>query len=191
MAGTHYAVNPQTGERIALIDGKWVPATPAGSSSGAPRLTEAQAKDGMNAKRMAGAERVMSGLEAKGYDAGLDDMQVGPLSAFGHKREYDQAAQEWADALLRTTSGANAPEPEAKRNLETYIPKFGDSPAVRAQKAAARARVERDTMTRAGPGALGPPSAPGAPQAASPRPVGPAPTAPRKAPGGFRIISVE
>lgn len=152
---THYAVNPQTGERLALVNGRWVPATPAGQSSGAPRLTEAQAKDGFNAKRMSGAAEVVNSLEDQGFDAGRAAIVPGFLPGTDDKRRYEAAENEWADALLRTTTGAAATKDEIRNARKTYFPEFGDSPEVRKQKAAMRARVEQDAKSRAGPAAMG------------------------------------
>lgn len=142
-----------------LVDGAWVPATPGASSSGAPKLTEAQAKDGFNAKRMVGAASTIEPLEKAGFDAGLAKSQFGPLGMMGHRREYDAAALEWADSLLRMTTGAAATKDEVKNTIRTYFPQFGDSEAVRQQKAAARQRVQQDALARAGPAAGTPPSA--------------------------------
>lgn len=169
MAGTHYAVNPTTGERLALIDGKWIPATAAGSSSGAPKLTEAQAKDGFNARRMQGASTVLTGLEDKGYDAGL--AAINPFGLLGHTREYDAARKEWEDSLLRMTTGAAMTKDEVKHNDETYFPQFGDNADVRKQKSDARARVQRDAIIRGGPASINPPTAQNASPPAQARPA--------------------
>jgi hypothetical protein len=150
---THYAVNPATGERLMLLGGKWVPATSAasGSPTGAPKLTEGQAKDGFNAKRMLGAGGTIAGLEGHGYDAGLADLSMGlPV---GHVRNYNAAKDEWLDSLLRMTTGAAMTKDEIAHAENTYFPKLGDSPEVRKQKAAMRARVQQDSIQRAGPGA--------------------------------------
>lgn len=161
---THYAVNPATGERLALINGQWTPATNAnkGQVGGGPKLTEGQAKDGFNAKRMTAAGKTVAGLETDGYDAGLAQLATVPLPGkgndfslpVGHKRSYDAAQDEWVDSLLRMTTGAAMTADELAHAKKTYFPAFGDSEAVRKQKAEARARVEQDAMTRSGPGGL-------------------------------------
>jgi len=153
---THYAVNPTTGERLALINGQWVPATNAakGAVGGAPKLTEGQAKDGFNAKRMMGAGSIINPMEAKGYDAGVSKLVPGFLPGADDKRKYEAASNEWADSMLRLTTGAAATKEEVENTVKTYFPQLGDSPAVRQQKAAMRARVEQDAMARAGPGGL-------------------------------------
>lgn len=155
-SATHYAVNPATGERLALINGQWTPATNAskGQVGGAPKLTEGQAKDGFNAKRMIGAGRIVGPMEAENYDAGLAKITPGFLPGNDKKRRYEAASNEWADSMLRLTTGAAATKDEIENTVKTYFPAFGDSEAVRKQKAEMRQRVERDAMTRAGPGGL-------------------------------------
>lgn len=170
---------PQTfyeGQVIESIDGhgpdlvrrgnKWVPVGEVGSTGGAtlgaPKLTEAQAKDGFNAKRMAGAEQIIDPLEAGGFDAGRAQLIPGFLPGFDDKRKYNAAQQEWADSLLRMTTGAAATKDEINNAVHTYFPQLGDSEQVRAQKAAMRKRLQQDALTRAGPAmtnAFAPPQA--------------------------------
>lgn len=180
-AATHYAVNPKTGERLALIGGKWTPATSmaSGQATGAAKLTEAQAKDGFNAKRMMGAGRKIDELEAAGFDAGLARPASVLSLPVGHVRDYDAAQNEWVDSLLRMTTGAAMTADELEHSKKTYFPSFGDSESVRKQKAAARRRVEQDAIMRAGPGGVGV-TPPGQPSAAKPA-----------AKGTFKILSVE
>lgn len=124
------------------------------AKEGQVKLTEGQAKDGFSAKRIAAANRVMSGLEGtKGFDPTL----VGVAGAVGQgaARRYTQAKNEWADSMIRLTTGAAATKDEIDQANKTYFPAFGDSAEVRNQKADARRRIEQDAITRAGPGAGG------------------------------------
>lgn len=201
---THYAVNPTTGERLALINGAWVPATNAakGAVGGAPKLTEGQAKDGFNAKRMAGAGAIVDPMEANNYDAGRAKLTPGFLPGNDDKRKYEAAANEWADSMLRLTTGAAATKQEIENTVKTYFPQFGDSADVRKQKSEMRRRVEQDAMARAGPGGLASPqnALTGAPRK-MPRQMTPEGRArnaltmpnekPKAADAGWKVISVQ
>lgn len=140
-----------------LVNGEWVPAAPTSSGSVMKPVTEAQAKDGFNAKRMAGAADTLRSLEGGGYDAGL----ARPVGMLPNKeiRSYNAAQAEWADSILRMTTGAAATKDEVAQMGKAYFPQFGDPPEVRTQKAAARARVEADALARAGPAARRPDAA--------------------------------
>jgi hypothetical protein len=156
-AGTVASVNTKTGDYT-------IKQRPAQTAVGV-KPTEGQAKNGFNAKRMAGAAQIITGLEAKGFDAGAARVIPGFLPGNEDKRKYEAAQREWADSLLRITSGAQASKDEINNTVSTYFPQIGDSPAVRQQKAAARARAERDAMSSAGPG-----GAPAPGQRPAPRP---------------------
>jgi hypothetical protein len=127
----------------------------SGPGGAAPqKVTEGQAKDGFNAKRMTAADGVMSSMEAQ---PGFDPTLTGVGAAFGREksRKYNQGRDEWADSLIRLTTGAAATKDEIDQASRTYFPQFGDSEAVVRQKAEARRRVGQDALTRAGPGAAG------------------------------------
>lgn len=144
-----------TGPDLVRRGNKWVPVGAVGAAGGAtlgaPKLTEAQAKDGFNAKRMKGAGDIVAPLEAGGFDAGLARLMPGFLPQADDKRKYDSAALEWSDSMLRMTTGAAATKEEIDNTVRTYFPQLGDSPEVRRQKAEMRKRVESDALTRAGP----------------------------------------
>jgi hypothetical protein len=151
-----------------LIGGQWVPATnqAAGQPGGAPKLTEGQAKDGFNAKRMAGANALLTGLESQNYDAGKAKLienfgrdAPGPFAS-PQTRKYNASQLEWADSLLRLTTGAAATKEEIANTIHTYFPQIGDNEEVRRSKALARQRVQQDAFTRAGPGVAGGTAAP-------------------------------
>lgn len=144
------ATNLTTGERVMRKGGKWVPIAPA---PGGLKLTEGQAKDGFNAKRLMTAGKTISDIEAGGYDAG-GNLLPGWLLFNDKKRKYEAAEGAWSDAMLRLTSGAQAPKEEMEATRKTYFPIWGDSEEVRRLKAEMRSAAERDAAFRSGPGAL-------------------------------------
>lgn len=155
------ARNPRTGERIIYQRGRWYPLGPDGQAQGAtaPRssptptgrpLTQGQAQDGFNASRMVGAGNTIQDLEGNNFDAGLANIVPEPVRN-SNTRQYNAAQTEWADSLLRMTTGAAATEPEVQRIIGTYFPRVGDDATVRQQRARMRDRVERDAISRAGP----------------------------------------
>lgn len=152
------ATNPNTGQKIRYEGGFWVavPSTGSGAAPDAPKMTEGQAKDGFNAKRLQGSSQIINQLEGAGYDASLNSITPGFLPGADEKRKYEAAQLEWADSLIRLTTGAAATKDEVEGAAKTYFPALGDSAAVRKQKADMRARVMRDALTRSGPGAYSP-----------------------------------
>lgn len=115
------------------------------------RPTEAQNKDSFNANRMADSGSIISRLEGEGFDYGASQLTGGQLREGG--RSYDAAAREWADSLLRLTTGAAATKAEVDSALISYFPRPGDSAAVRQQKASRRQQVEADALARGAGGA--------------------------------------
>lgn len=115
------------------------------------RPTEAQNKDSFNANRMADSGAIISRLEGEGFDYGASQLTGGQFREGG--RSYDAAAREWADSLLRLTTGAAATKDEVDSALISYFPRPGDSAAVRQQKAARRRQVEADALARGQGGA--------------------------------------
>lgn len=118
-------------------------AAPGAGRQGNP--TEAQNKDSFNANRMSDAGQIVSSLERNNFDFGR--AQAGGQFTEDYRR-YNAAALEWADSLLRLTTGAAATRDEVESARRSYFPVFGDSPAVRQQKAQRRAQVERDALAR-------------------------------------------
>lgn len=129
------------GQRLEIERGK------AGAGK-AP--TEAQAKDAFNASRMRGAAQIVTKLEG---DKSFNSTLSGAGAALGGSkaRQYQAAQLEWADALLRSTTGAAATKEEIENTAKTYFPQFGDGPEVVKQKREARRRVQTDLANRAGP----------------------------------------
>lgn len=112
--------------------------------------TEGQAKDGFNAGRMERSGKIIADLEGRGFDYGASRLTGGQFREGG--RQYEAAALEWTDAMLRLTSGAQAPETEVRQQMKAYFPQPGDSEAVRRQKAEMRREAEIAAAQRAGPG---------------------------------------
>lgn len=141
------------GQRVDIERGK-------ANSGAAKPPTEAQAKDAFSAQRMRGAAQTIGKLEA---DKSFNPTLSGAGAAVGGSkaRQYQSAQLEWADSLLRATTGAAATKEEIENTKRTYFPQFGDSPDVVAQKADARRRVQMDLARRAGPaGAAAMPTGP-------------------------------
>lgn len=138
--------------------------------TGAPKLTEAQAKDMLNAQRLARAGKVTADLELAGYNP---TMSISDTKA----RQYKAAKREFADAVLRSTTGAAATKDEIANAEKMYFPEFGDGPDVRLQKSEMRAAFVQDMFSRAGPGMAGK-------QAPSMKTQAPAPSQGRTAAGG-------
>lgn len=120
---------------------------------GASNITEGQAKDGFNAGRLERSGAIIKGLETGGFDYGMGSITGGQFR--GDYRSYEAAALEWTDAMLRMTSGAQAPESEVKAQMRTYFPQPGDDANVRAQKAQMRTSAEDAARVRAGAGMQG------------------------------------
>lgn len=66
------------------------------------------------------------------------------------QQQYKQAADDWIRAKLRKESGAVIGKEEMDQEYITYFPQVGDSPAVIAQKAQARAIATNAMRTSAG-----------------------------------------
>jgi hypothetical protein len=66
------------------------------------------------------------------------------------RQVYDQAGLVIADAYIRLTSGANAPEPEVQRTKKMITPEPGDSPQLIARKRATRQALIKALSIAAG-----------------------------------------
>lgn len=125
------------------------------------KATEGQATAGFNAGRMVNAAKTINSLETAGFNAGWGVFGSGPDTRVGGDkvRQYEQAENEWADALIRQTTGAAATKDEIALARKTYFPQFGDTVAVRNQKAASRQQAEQAAIARSGPAAPRPAAA--------------------------------
>lgn len=128
-----FEYDPRTGER------KWTGITPASSKDGA--ATEGERK-----------AAVLLALAGDGIKT-LDDAEVpSRVTQFAGQRGINefltareqvnrQAGLVVADAYIRLTSGANAPEQEVQRTMQMITPLPGDTPAVLVKKAETRRRL--------------------------------------------------
>lgn len=161
-----YIVNPQTGERMMLVNGQWMPAAPtkSGSSAAAMKPTEDQGKSRTYAGLMSTAEQQYDRAVKDGYNPG------GPLNSFARaiednkylggmaplirddKADRGRAAERlFQDAQLKAMTGAGQNAQEGRDNPRTYFPGFGEGPITAAQKKAARQAAFESAVVRAGP----------------------------------------
>jgi hypothetical protein len=131
-------------------------AAPGGGKEDKP--TEAQGTAGMYYGMMLSAAKAIDSMPlpnlagvalAKGSlpwtPAAFQNFLAGPEG-----QKYAQASLQWAEAMLRITTGATAPPEEVKRTAMTYFPQIGDTPEVIKQKNAARAHMQAVLRVKAG-----------------------------------------
>ena len=186
MAGAHYAVNPKTGERMMLVDGKWVPAAPSKTAtSQAGKPTEDMGKAATYANLMSTAETQYGKAVSEGYNpsgpvnsfarAIEDTPLIGGLAPIIRDDRADRgraAERLFQDAQLKAMTGAGQNMQEGREAPRTYFPGWGEGPNTAAQKRDGRKAAFEGASARAGP------------LAANIRnPYSAAPSAP-KAPGG-------
>lgn len=112
------------------------------------QMPEGKTKTAFNASRMTGALSYTEELEGTGFDPSL--AKPGGATWQEDSRAYNAAASEWADAMIRQTTGAAATKEEVDRNVQTYFAQPGDTIRVRQQKAEMRKRVTRDLLSLGG-----------------------------------------
>jgi hypothetical protein len=166
MAGAHYAVNPKTGERWMLLDGKWVPAAPSktAQSTTAGTPTEDMGKSLTYAKLMSVAEQQYGKAVDEGYNPGgpinsfaraiEDKPLIGGLAPLIRDDRADRgraAERAFQDAQLKAMTGAGQNMQEGRDAPRTYFPGFGEGPNVAAQKRDVRKAAFEGAMGRAGP----------------------------------------
>lgn len=120
----------------------------SGTSARTKPMTEGQAKAGFNASRMIESSNVLDRFEQSGFDGSLAG--AGEVFMDSKSRIYQAAKKQWADALIRETTGAAATESEVKAVDTTYFPQPGDNPDVRARKAEMRRAAQENTFKIAG-----------------------------------------
>ncbi|WP_298700955.1 hypothetical protein [uncultured Brevundimonas sp.] len=141
------------GDGAMLFDENGNPIAENHKAPGSEKVTEGQAKDGFNAGRLERSGAIIKGLEDQNFDYGRSALTGGQMRS--DFRSYEAAALEWTDAMLRMTSGAQAPESEVRAQMRTYFPQPGDSIQVRNQKAQMRRDAEEAARFRAGAGYSG------------------------------------
>lgn len=103
------------------------------------------------AKRAKADHAIIAGLEKGGYDPSTPEnaFQRGDYT-FGvfpehfkdeNTKSYQQAKLDFVTAVLRQESGAAIGKEEYEKEEQKYFPKDNDTPAIKAQKAAARERA--------------------------------------------------
>lgn len=83
-----------------------------------------------------------------GIGAGVESLTPNALRS-GKRQQYEQAALQLINSLLRAESGATITEAEIAKAREQYIPRVGEAPEVVQQKRQAR-RVAVEELFRAG-----------------------------------------
>lgn len=166
-SGVTYAVDPRTAQARPVTT-----ATGEPMSRGPKTMTESQAKAAAFVNQMSNASQTLADLEKAGFTGGDLKQQYSIHNAAGEgipyvpgsgvaqrffsseqAQKYDQAQLQWTEGALRFMTGANAPEPEVRRNVRTYFPVPGASSALIEQKAQARKNMEESVRLAAGPGA--------------------------------------
>ncbi len=164
-------VDPRTGRATPVVGAEGaIGAKPAKPE----RLTEGERSAAGYLHRMQAASKRMEPLEAasgkpslvEGFlqKAGPGGDQVANLIPEGpianlmflgqgrspERQQYRQAQQDWVRAKLRKESGAAIADSEMEREIATYFPMPGDTPAAIKQKAEARKDAEQQMMIGAG-----------------------------------------
>lgn len=104
-------------------------------ATGKPTVEESKARQFAVA-----AENANQVLNSIGYDPGAIEFQQLPNVFKGEKRQqFEQAARAFVNATLRRESGATITDSEFTNKYKELIDQAGDAPAVKQQKAAARA----------------------------------------------------
>lgn len=116
--------------------------------------TESQAKAATFYSQMTSASDELNNLKTEGFDPNKPATQA-EVSIAGTKasafvspeaQRARQAQEQWAESFLRIKTGAAATQGEVDRNVRTFFPSIGDSPATVTQKERARARAEQDVL---------------------------------------------
>jgi hypothetical protein len=138
-----------------------------------PDLKEFQINAAARATLMDEGQRKYDEARRQGYDPNADAIPraiegvwgVGPFIANvirDNPSEKARAAElQFVDGALRTTSGANAPEPETVRANKQYFQQPGENSAVEPDRRMLRDRFRNQSVRAAGPAYLDP-YAPGA-----------------------------
>ena len=116
--------------------------------------TESQAKAGTFYSQMTSASDEFENLQKEGFDPTSIGSQIQTSlagtaltgAASPSAQRANQSQQQWAEAFLRIKTGAAATKDEVTRNIRTFFPQIGDSPAVIEQKARARRQAEQDVL---------------------------------------------
>lgn len=123
------------------------------TSDGKP-LNATQASALGYAQRVSTASQIIDGLASQASDTSNLGSAFGKWTPNALKsadqQKIDQATNNFVTAVLRKESGAAISESEYATAKATYIPQYGDSAAVLAQKAQARSQAYQNLITEAG-----------------------------------------
>jgi len=117
-------------------------------------LNVAQTKNRDFAARMAAAEKVMEDLEAKGYKPNTYRAMAsksvklpifGKVTSSADAIAYDQARDEWINALARKDSGAAIKDSEYDKYDSIYMPQGSDPDSMIAQRRKSRKKIQQNT----------------------------------------------
>lgn len=134
----------------------------------APEIKEFQSNAAFRATLMDEGQRKYEEARRRGYDPGRDILPravegiwgVGPFVANvirDDPAEMGRAAElQFVDGALRTTTGANAPEPEVVRGNKAYFQQPGEAPAVEKDRSVLRKRFRDQSVRIAGPAYIDP-----------------------------------
>jgi hypothetical protein len=138
------------------------PETPTGVTvKNAPPLTEAQGKATLYLGTLRGSEEDIDRLAKGGFVptdwrtliAHNTPEQFANFLRTSEGRQFKQAQDSWAEAYLRTVSGAVFGPKESADAADRLFPRPGDDPGTIKQKERTRARIQAGIETMAGPGA--------------------------------------
>jgi len=117
-------------------------------------LNVAQTRNRDFAGRMAAAEKVMEDLEAKGYKPNTYRAMasksvklpiLGKVTSSADAIAYDQARDEWINALARKDSGAAIKDSEYDKYDSIYMPQGSDPDSMIAQRRNSRKKIQQNT----------------------------------------------
>lgn len=124
-------------------------ASPSTAQTGQP--TESERAAGLHAQVSLNGLRQLMAMEGEGYNrAGVAEQLFGSTFGLEKERLYDQSADEFIDGYLRAMTGAAATKQEVENYKQQWFPKWGDTPAVIAQKSAGRLNAIQAMKSKAG-----------------------------------------
>lgn len=140
---------PGAGPQVLQVDG-----APVVRPTDDGKPTEGNSKAATYLGQMRSATEVLGPSGSSSVSPVMVAATNSPLTNFmadADAQKVAQAQRMWAEAKLRSDTGAAATEQEVKRNVITYFPQPGDTPQVIEQKAQMRQEAERNLMPQLGP----------------------------------------
>lgn len=137
---------------VVQVDGQgreFVRSRPSTAQTGQP--TESERAAGLHAQVSLNGLRQLMAMEGEGYNrAGVAEQLFGSTFGLEKERLYDQSADEFIDGYLRAMTGAAATKQEVENYKQQWFPKWGDTPAVIAQKSTGRLNAIQAMKSKAG-----------------------------------------